>query len=321
MLGEARIGTTGFAYRDWVGSVYPRGATAGQLLPIYAERLNAVEIASTNNRAPSPELLASWAAAVPPGFQFALKAPNRAGHELGAGKVVARALAPFLDALERLGDSLGPMLVQVPITVKADRHALSSFLSSLPEDLRVAFDFHHPSWRDDATLRLLSQHEAALVLTDHGEGAPRLDLTAGFTYVRIRRDDDRQEAMDEWAERLGLLARRGVDVYAFLKHDRKGLAVERALRLSALCRAEHSYANCDNIADPMVTLVHGSNASLSGRPKMSSQASGICMSPSTARPPSDAIASARASASAGVLGAGSGSVGTAFASSTKFGLL
>ena len=41
-----------------------------------------------------------------------------------------------------------------------------------------------------------------------------------------------------WAERLGLLTRRGVDVYAFLKHDRKGLAVERAMRLSALLRAE-----------------------------------------------------------------------------------
>ena len=41
-----------------------------------------------------------------------------------------------------------------------------------------------------------------------------------------------------WAERLGLLTRRGVDVYAFLKHDRKGLAVDRASRLAALLRAE-----------------------------------------------------------------------------------
>src|SRR5438094_930946 len=107
-----------------------------------------------------------------------------------------------------------------------------------PEGLRVAFDFRHPSWRDDATLRLLSKHDVALVLNDEGEGAPRIELTAGFTYVRIRRDDDGPEALDEWAERLGGLARRGIDVYAFLKHDRKGLAVDRAMRLSSLLRAE-----------------------------------------------------------------------------------
>ena len=240
MPGDARIGTSGFGYREWIGSVYPRGATQGQLLPLYAERLSTVEIPSTNTRVPSPELLASWAASVPPGFQFALKAPGRT-HELGAGKAVARSLGTFLDALERLGDSLGPLLVQVPETVKADRHALSTFLSALPQDLRVAFEFHHPSWQDDATLRILSQYEAALVLTDQGEGPPRMTLTADFTYVRLRRDDDRPEAIEEWAERLGLLTRRGIDVYAFLKHDRRGAAVDRAARLAALVRTESGF--------------------------------------------------------------------------------
>ena len=237
MPGDARVGTSGFAYREWIGSVYPRGATQGQLLPIYAQRLSAVEI-STNARLPSPELLGSWASSVPPGFQFALKAPNRVAHELGAGRAVARSLGTFLDALERLGDSLGPLLVQVPETVKADRQALSAFLAALPQDLRVAFDFHHPSWHDDGTLRILSEHEAALVLTDQGDGAPRLTLTADFTYVRLRRDEDRPEVIDEWAERLGLLTRRGIDVYAFLKHDRRGAAVDRAARLAALLRTE-----------------------------------------------------------------------------------
>jgi uncharacterized protein YecE (DUF72 family) len=238
MAGDARIGTSGFAYREWIGSVYPRGATQGQLLPMYAQRLSAVEIISSNTRVPSPELLESWAASVPQGFHFAVKAPSRVSHELGAGKAVVRAMTPFLDALERLGDNLGPMLVQVPESVKADRRALASFLSALPEDLRVAFDFHHPSWHEDGTLRLLSEHEAALVLTDSGECAQRLTLTADFTYVRIRRDDDRPEIIEEWAERLGLLTRRGIDVYAFLKHDRRGAAVDRAARLAALLRTE-----------------------------------------------------------------------------------
>jgi uncharacterized protein YecE (DUF72 family) len=130
------------------------------------------------------------------------------------------------------------VLIQVPGARQPDRRALASFLGALPEGLRVAFEFRHPSWRDDATLRLLSAHDAALVVSDEGEGAPRIELTAPFTYVRIRRDDDAPEAIDEWAERLGGLARRGIDVYAFVKNDRKGLAVDRAMRLSSLLRAE-----------------------------------------------------------------------------------
>lgn len=236
MLADARVGTSGFAYRDWVGTVYPRGAGGPQLLPLYAQRLSCVELTSTYARPPAAEQLASWAAAVPPGFQFALKAPARLSQELSAGKAAARALAQFLDSLEALGDRMGPLLVHVPESMQADRRALASFLLALPDDLRVAFDFRHPSWRDDATLKLLSEHEAALVLTDDGEGLPRMTLTAGFTYLRIRRDDE--AAVHEWAERLGALSRRGVDVYAFLKHDRRGQAVDRALRLATLLRAE-----------------------------------------------------------------------------------
>jgi uncharacterized protein YecE (DUF72 family) len=241
MLADARIGTTGFAYREWVGTVYPRGAAPGQLLALYAERLSAVEIVSTATRLPSPDLLSSWAASVPAAFQFALKAPGRVSQELAAGRNAARTMALFLEVVERLGENLGPIVIDVPRRLEADRRALATFLSQMPGGVRLAFDFGHPSWRDDATLRVLSAHEAALVLTDDGAGAPPLTVTAGFTYLRIRRDDDRPEAIDQWAERLGLLARRGIDVYAFLKHDRRGAAVDRAMRLGSLLRTESQY--------------------------------------------------------------------------------
>ena len=218
-----------------MGSVYPRGTTAAQLLPLYAARLPAVEIVSSFTRMPSTEQIAAWATSVPQGFQFALKAPGRVSQDLAAGRGAAKSFGAFLAVVSELGDRLGPILVQVPDRLKVDRRALQEFLEAVPEGVRIAFEFRHPSWHDDATLRLLSAHDVATVLTDHGDAFPRLDVTASFTYVRIRRDDD---AMDGWAERLALLTRRGVDVYAFLKHDRKGLAVDRAARLSSLLRNE-----------------------------------------------------------------------------------
>jgi uncharacterized protein YecE (DUF72 family) len=223
------VGTSGFAYREWVGSVYPSGLTPAQMLAYYASQLATVEIAS---RLPSFETIAAWAQAVPAGFQFATRLPGRI--DLRQVRATTRALEALLDALDPLGEHLGPVLVQVPQTVSADRHALLEFLRAVPSGARLAFEFRHPSWLVEPTLRMLSAHNAALVLTDHGEGPPRLQLTADFAYVRIRREDDSPEAWSAWTERLAALVRRGVDVYAYLKHDRRGAALERARRLSML---------------------------------------------------------------------------------------
>jgi uncharacterized protein YecE (DUF72 family) len=237
MLGEARVGTSGFSYREWVGTVYPPGLTQQQMLALYGSQVGGVEIPS---RLPDMATLSSWAQTVPPGFEFALKLP---GHvDVRAGKSAARALGALLDAAEPLGESLGPILVQFPHTASADRVALNEFLRAVPEGVRLALELRHPSWQTEAVLRVLSAHNAAMVLADYGAGPPRLELTADFAYVRIRREDDAEDIWNRWAERLAMLTRRGVDVYAFLKHDRKGVALERARRLAMLLRAEDAHS-------------------------------------------------------------------------------
>jgi len=236
MLAEARIGTTGFSYREWTGRAYPSGLSPLQMLAYYASHLSTVELAPP--KLPGAEVLASYAAAVPPGFQYTVRLPGHA--DFRSGKAVAKGLSDLLEAVEPLGETLGPVLIQVPPTLHADRHVLAEILRGAPGELRLAFEFRHPSWNDESTLRLLSAHDAALVLADYGDGPPRLALTAGFTYVRIRRDDDQADAWSSWAERLATLVRRGIDVYGFLQHDRKGIAFERARRLAMLLNAEET---------------------------------------------------------------------------------
>lgn len=237
MLAEARVGTSGFSYREWIGTVYPPGMTQEQMLALYASQLGAVEISS---RLPDESTLARWAEAVTPGFEFALKLPGRI--DLRTGKTGARAIGALLDVAGPLRRCLGPILVQLPHTVTADRAALNEFLRAVPEGVRLALELRHPSWHTEAVLRVLSAHNAALVLADHGAGPPRLELTADFTYVRIRRDDDSPEAWNSWSERLAALTRRSVEVYAFLKHDRRGVSLERARRLAMLLRAEDAHS-------------------------------------------------------------------------------
>jgi uncharacterized protein YecE (DUF72 family) len=206
------------------------------MLAYYSSQLSGVELAPP--KLPGPEVLAAWAAAVPSGFQFAVRYPAHA--DFRSGKAMAKGLGDLLEAVEPLGLTLGPILIQVPSTVPADRQVLADLLRAAPGELRLAFEFRHPTWHDESTLRLLSEHESALVLADYGEGPPRLTLTADFTYVRIRRDDDHPDIWSDWADRLATIVRRGIDVYGFLKHDRKGISFERARRLAMVLTAEEA---------------------------------------------------------------------------------
>ena len=236
MHGDARIGTSGFAQPELAGG----RASEQELLAQYAQRLSTVEIASSFQRPPTAEQCAAWAEVVPPGFQFSLKLPRKISNDLRLQRTPQRSVASFFEAVGELGPHLGPLLVQLPPNFTLDLKSLQDFLRSLPRGPRLAFEFRHPSWNTPAALRLLSAYEAAVVLNDQGEGPPRIELTADFAYVRIRRDDDRPALWDEWAERLAGLTRRGVDVYAFIKHDRRGVAIDRARRLAALLRNEQA---------------------------------------------------------------------------------
>jgi uncharacterized protein YecE (DUF72 family) len=236
MLGEARIGTSGFAQPELVAGPGP------ELLSRYSQLLGAIEVGSSFRRPPGPEAVASWASCVPPGFQFALKLPRQISHELSLSRAALRSLGGFLEAVAELGPHLGPLLVQLPPTFSLDTRALGEFLRGVPRGPRLAFEFRHPSWLQAATLRLLSAHEAALVVCEQLGDSLRMELTADFAYVRIRADDDRPSVWEDWAARLAALTRRGIDVYAFVHHDRRGVAVDRARRLASLLRTEETSA-------------------------------------------------------------------------------
>jgi uncharacterized protein YecE (DUF72 family) len=49
-------------------------------------------------------------------------------------------------------------------------------------------------------------------------------LTAGFTYVRMRRENYSAKELGTWSKRFEEWLRKGVDVYAYCKHEDAGKA-------------------------------------------------------------------------------------------------
>jgi uncharacterized protein YecE (DUF72 family) len=137
-------GTSGYSYPAWKGSFYPPSLPASRMLAAYAGRLPTVEINATFYRMPQAKTLAGWRAQVPPTFVFALKGPQRITHvKRLAG--AAEDVAFFQSVAAELGDALGPILWQLPPTLKKDLPRLREFLALLPRGGRAAFEFRHAS--------------------------------------------------------------------------------------------------------------------------------------------------------------------------------
>lgn len=233
-MGELRVGTSGYAYKEWKGSFYPEKLPDAQFLRFYGEQFTTVEINHSFYRMPAEAMLQKWAQQVPAGFEFALKANQKITH-IQKLRGAEDTLKRFLEASSALGEGnhLGPVLVQLPPTFKADHAVLEAFLKLRPRAFRFAFEVRHPSWHNEETYALLRAYETAWCIaeTDKDTGDPPEIVTASFTYLRLRRENYTPKQLAGWRKRIDAWLAQGLDVYAYLKHEDAGKAPAAARKL------------------------------------------------------------------------------------------
>jgi uncharacterized protein YecE (DUF72 family) len=221
-------GTSGFSYKEWKGSFYPEDLPDSEMLRFYSSRLPSVEINNTFYRMPRASLLESWAEQVPDGFSFALKAAQQITHRKRL-KDAGDAVSYFLQVATTLGDRLGPVLFQLPPNLKKDLARLAEFLAQLPRSFRAAFEFRHESWFDEDVFSALSDAGAALCWAEDERLATPNRSTAGWGYLRLRRQDYGEAEVAAWADRIR--AQTWSEAYVFFKHEDAGTGPRLAGRL------------------------------------------------------------------------------------------
>jgi len=212
-------GTSGFAYPSWKPDFYPEKLPSKKFLSYYCERLNAVEVNYTFRRLPSASTLENWVNQTRAGFVFPLKAHMRITHiqrlkPSEFTEVFFRAIEPL-----RTARRLGPVLFQLPPALKCDEALLADFLATLPNDIRCAFEFRHPSWLAPAVYQLLEKYGMALCLAESEKLVIPEVVTANFVYSRLRMPEYSPEDRQEIAARAEQLLGQGRDVYVFFKHE------------------------------------------------------------------------------------------------------
>src|SRR5688572_12448162 len=146
------VGTSGWTYKDWLGSFYPADLKAAHLLQHYARFFRTVEIESTYYSIPARSVITGWKENTPPGFIFSAQVPGIITHQ----KVLKNCqyeLTTFLNSVEILGDRLGPLLLQFPYFNKASFASraqfdklLFPFLKALPQDFKFAVEIRNKNW-------------------------------------------------------------------------------------------------------------------------------------------------------------------------------
>lgn len=172
------VGTSGWAYDDWVGPFYPKALSRKRWLSFYGERFPTVEVNSTHYHFPSTSEVASTAGRVGTAgvTDVIYKAPREITHELIPDHEAARArdeASRFHDALAPMAeiDRLSGLLYQFSHTAEPDEvlPGMRQVLESQPpapvfvEVRHAGFneDRHHQALRD-----LLEPTGGAVVATD-----------------------------------------------------------------------------------------------------------------------------------------------------------
>ena len=237
---DIRIGISGWTYKPWRGSFYPRGLRQKDELAHAAGIFGSIEINGTFYGLQKPETFARWAEATPEDFVFAVKGSRYITH-LRRLRDARIPLANFLASGPlRLGRKLGPLLWQLPPSQRFEPELLEAFLSLLPHDteaaadlarghdgriegrawartdahrpLRHALEIRHDSFRDPAFIAMLRRYEVALVCADTVEWPLLMDLTADFVYCRLHgstelyRSGYGDDELDRWAGRVSAWA-------------------------------------------------------------------------------------------------------------------
>ena len=257
MQSTIMIGTSGYSYGDWVGTVYPSGCSPRDFLSLYARSFSCTELNFTYYRYPEPRTMERMLRVVGDDFRFAVKGHQSLTHQPDAdcaetARRFREGIAPLIEA-----GQLTAVLLQFPFSfhyTAPNRTRLDALCRAF-DTIPLALEFRNNEWQRDSVIGGLTQRGVALVNVDGpllpGLPRPTSLVTAPLGYVRFHGRNAAnwwsgdtasrydylytEDDLSPWVSRIGSMAAgasRGVMVM-FNNHWR-GQAVQNACQLSTL---------------------------------------------------------------------------------------
>jgi uncharacterized protein YecE (DUF72 family) len=239
MGGRLHIGTSGFSYDHWKGIFYPEGLKSREWLEFYCRSFDTVELNSSFYHLPSEKVVESWRQRTPRDFLYAVKASRYITHRLKLSGV-DDSLRLFYGRMEHLGPKLGPILFQLPPSLKIDLDKLADFCGLLKDKHRHVIEFRHESWDTDETLSILREHNVCACFVSMPGIESIEEVTSDFIYIRFHGAEElyaskyTKKQLQIWRDLISEYRRSNLDIYAYFNNDYNAFAVENAMSLKDL---------------------------------------------------------------------------------------
>lgn len=241
--GSIHIGTSGWSYQHWKKIFYPDNLPQAEWLQFYSNRFNTTEINTSFYHLPSAEKIGGWKQKVPAGFFFCPKMSRYLTHmkKLNDAREV---MLPFFDAFTILKRRLGPVLVQLPPSLKFNDEKAEIFYKVCKKHFpyyRFAMEVRHKSWLADESIALMKKYKMTFVISQSGAGFPYGQfVTAPDVYIRFHgpgalyASGYSEHQLQEFYKQMMEWKKAGHHVWVYFNNDINGYAFKNALRLKVI---------------------------------------------------------------------------------------
>ena len=230
------IGTSGWSYRDWVGSFYPENTKSRDFLDYYSGQFDTVEVNSSFYHTLKDKTVENWINEVPDRFVFAVKADKYITH-IKKLREPSQTVPDFMKSVAPFKNKLGPILFQLPPSLDFDAERLDAFIRILPEDYSYVFEFRNKNWFNNETCQILRKRNIALCIYNLKGFQSPFEVTANFVYIRFHGTEGIGigKYNKEDIEKLSLDIKKSVsenkNVYCYFNNGTNGAAIANAREL------------------------------------------------------------------------------------------
>lgn len=241
--GKIYIGTSGWSYKDWKGVYYPEKLKATDWLLFYTNDFDIVEINASFYRLPKRETVENWTAKVPADFRFCPKMSRYLTH-IKRLKEPEEPLERFFSIFEPMKEKMGPVLIQLPPSLKFDYDITEHFFKLLKKKYKAyefALEVRHETWMHNDALGLMAKYDIAFVISQSGVGFPYAEMvTAKNIYVRFHGPEKLYASLytdamlKEFAKKFKKWMKEGHDIWVFFNNDWFTYAIQNGRTLKKM---------------------------------------------------------------------------------------
>ena len=228
------IGTSGWQYADWADRFY-FGVPKRYWFEHSMTYFQTTELNVSFYRLPLLKTFEGWARRSPDDAIVTVKASRYLTHI----RKLAEPEEPVQRLMSRavgLGSKLGPILVQLPPSLRVDVGALARTIDAFPWGTRIAVEVRNDSWWTDEVRQLLEEKRACWVWVDRG-GQPWGPLwrTCDWGYLRFHWGDAEpapnyhRHTLGVWARRIADTSGDWEDFFVYFNNDGRCAAVDNAI--------------------------------------------------------------------------------------------